>query len=237
MTSKNAKENSLKAFGATIFCIVLIIAFIAIIAGGSTDTKIRQCEKTGQAYDTSSKKCRDKTVSEKFKEKCTSGVTIDGVAYSCAKLKELGLQNAFLNNSIVKHGSSLYEAGTAAEINAGKNAGAYCLSASDTWSHIGEKRCVVFNYEWMACSNGYCFLDEKKDYKNGFVAFFGKYNMHNWDSFVATYKGKGPILVCGQIYAYQGHPEIKITNVGSQTALSPKVSYSGGSVVYKYSCN
>lgn len=114
--------------------------------------------------------------------------------------------------------------------------GEYCLSASDTWSHIGETRCVVFSYTYMACSNGYCFLDEKQNYTSGFVAFFGQYNMYSWENFVNTYKDKGPILVCGKIYSYQGHPEIKITNVSKQTILSPQTSYSGNSIVYKYSC-
>ena len=218
-------------------CVALIIAGGALVFSLSTANKTKECEASGQVYDKDKKRCREKTISERFDERCSSGVFIGGSHYSCADIKRNNLERAYLNDALVKHGASLYEAGTTAEISAGKNSGDYCLSATESWFHIGEKHCVVFNYAYMACSNGYCFLDEREDYKNGFVAFFGKYGMFNWNTFRAKYYNKGPILVCGTIYQYQGHPEIKITNVQNQTILSPQLSFSGGVGVYRYSCN
>lgn len=226
--------------GLWVVVVVIAIALLSVIFSTINTTqrnnKRKECTSNNQVYVESSNTCRDKTVSEKFNEQCTEGITINGTKYTCADIKKANLEKAYLNNSIIKHGNSIYEKGTNAEIQAGKEVGDYCLSASDAWSHIGEKRCVVFSYTYLACSNGYCFLDEKENYNNGFVAFFGRYNMYSWNNFVATYKGKGPILVCGTIYSYNGHPEIKITNVSSQTVLSPQASLSGSTTVYRYSC-
>ena len=233
MSQNNTSKNSLMALFVGAICVVLIIAGISLISGNSAN----KCETEGKIYDKTTRQCRAKTNTELFSEKCTGNITIGSKTASCSDIKRQGLEKAFLNNTLIWHGDKLYELGTSSEITAGKNAGDYCLSTSDAWAHIGERHCVILNYTYLACSNGYCFLDEKQDYKNGFVAFFGVYNMYNWNSFTATYNGKGPILVCGQIYSYEGHPEIKITDVASQTRLSPQASISGNTIVYKYSCN
>lgn len=197
----------------------------------------RECDENDQIFVEDTVSCRDKTLSERFTEKCMSyGVQVGNGRFSCSDVEEANLESAYLRNSLVVHAGKLYEEGTSEEVEAGKNAGDYCLSAADTWRHIGEKRCVVFQYAYMACSNGYCFLDEKKDYNNGFVAFFGKYMMYSWNSFRSTYYGKGLILVCGTIYSYRGHPEIKITNVPRQTLLNPESTIVGFNNVYEYSC-
>ena len=237
MSNRNAANNSAMAFIVIIVCIIIAVFGIYLVSSNSISSKTKECETSGKIYDESSKKCREKTISERFNEKCLSGVTIGDKSYTCTDLKKAGLENAYLNNKIVQHGGSLYEAGTSREIEAGKNSGDYCLNASDTWSHIGETRCVVFSYTYMSCSNGYCFLDEKQNYNTGFVAFFGRYNMFSWDSFRSTYYNKGPILVCGKIYTYNGHPEIKITDINKQTILSPQATSSGGVSVYRYSCS
>ena len=237
MSNRNAVNNSAMALIIIIVCIIIAVFGIRLVSSNSISNKTKECEASGKVYDESRRKCREKTVSEKFNDKCFSGVTIGDKSYTCNDLKKAGLENAYLNNKIVRHGDSLYESGTSSEIAAGKNSGDYCLDASDSWSHIGETRCVVFNYTYMSCSNGYCFLNEKQNYNTGFVAFFGKYNMFSWDSFRETYYNKGPILVCGKIYTYNGHPEIKITDISKQTLLSPQATLSGDITVYRYSCN
>ena len=173
---------------------------------------------------------------EKFAEKCINSKTINGKSYSCAYLKKQGLERAFVNNNIIVHGGIPYEGGTDAEVVAGKNSGDYCLGASETWNHYGEKRCVFLRYRYLACSNGYCFLNQRIDYKKGFVAFFGKYNMYTWSSFKKTFMNHNTIVVCGTIKKYQGHPEIAIYGK-SQFVIDPIPSYRGTHTVYQYSCN
>lgn len=229
--------------------IASIMASVALlfllISYGASSNKKAECAEKNMVYENG--QCRAKTVSEQFQEKCEkysasdqkfSSWIILGTAsgHSCNEIRNAGLEKAFIEDNIVEHNKKMYEGGTEAEIKAGKDSGDYCLNAADTWNHIGEKRCVVFDYAYMACSGGYCFLDEKEDYKKGFVAFFGKYNMYTWNSFKNTYYGKGPILVCGEITRYQGHPQIAIYNVDNQTILNPKTSMSGSRIVYRYSC-
>lgn len=239
-TKKQASSKSNALIAVAVLCVTffLVAIFANTIESNSTKVKTEKCAQNGQVLDDKSGACREKTVSEKFNEKCLSNMVyhIGDKTLNCSQISKMGLEKAFVNNTIIQHGDKLYEEGTSAEIVAGKETGDYCLSASDAWLHIGEKKCVVFNYSYMACSNGYCFLDEKKDYTNGFVAFFGSYRMYSWDNFVATYKDKGPVLVCGTIYSHDGHPEIKVTNVSSQVVLEPTKTYSGNSAVYRYSC-
>lgn len=210
---------------------LLFLFLLSATISQNKQTKITACEKEGKVYDEKQKTCRAKTTSEKFDEKCSGSKYIGGKSYTCSELKKLGLEKAYLDNTIIKHGNTLYERGTSAEIAAGKQAGEYCLSAADTWQHIGETRCVVFSYEYLACSNGYCFLNEKKNYTSGFTAFFGRYNMYSWENFKNEYYGAGPILVCGTITTYQGHPQIKITGT-NQVLKKPTMTYGA----YNYSC-
>ena len=236
MTKANSSIDKILLVIAGILGVVLIISVSAAISVSNKQLKKSSCENEGKKYVESTDTCRDMTISESFDAKCDSNIvyTISGKTFSCSDFKKMGLENAFLNDKIIKHGDNYYERGTSEEIAAGKQVGDYCLSAQESWSHIGEKRCVVFRYEYLACSNGYCFLDEKKDYNSGFVAFFGRYNMYNWSSFSAEYQsGVYNILVCGQIYTYRGHPEIKITDVGRQVVKNPNMRDGA----YAYTCN
>lgn len=235
MSKAESNLNKVILAIAGVLGLVLIISMSIGVSESNKQLKRSSCQNDGKIYDESTKTCREKTVSEKFNEKCNGSqvYSINKQTFTCSELKGLGLEKAFLDNKIIKHGDKLYERGTNTEIAAGKQVGDYCLSAQDSWSHIGEMRCVVFRYEYLACSNGYCFLDEKKNYTSGFVAFFGKYNMYNWDSFSAEYQsGVSNILVCGQIYSYQGHPEIKIADVGRQVVKNPTIRDGA----YAYSC-
>ena len=237
--SNNSNSGFNALVGIIIFfsCFFLIASFVTMISNSSIEKKEADCAQKDMVYDKSKNSCREKTISERFEEKCTKGTTVDGITYTCSQLQAENLEEGFLNNKLIGHGQRLYTLGTATEVNAGKRAGDYCLSADETWGHIGENRCVVFYYSYIACSNGYCFLNEKQDYNNGFVAFFGKYRMYTWENFRATYHNNGPILVCGTIITYNGHPEIKITNVANQTLLNPNGTPDGMYTVYKYTCN
>ena len=222
--------------GAWVIVVVVAIVFLTIIFSGvnysQRESKKKECQRNSQIYVEESNTCRDKTVSEKFSEKCTSGITIGDTKYSCADIKKANLEKAFLDSKIVKHGNSIYEYGTSSEVQAGKKVGDYCLSASDTWSHVGEKRCVVFQPSYLAYQGYNYFIDEKKDYINGFVIYM--YGNYGWNWFLETYKDKGPILVCGTITMYQGHPQIKTTP--SSVLVSPNGTTAGAYTVYKYSC-
>ena len=228
--------NKTKSNGAWIFAVVAAVVILTIVSVAinytQKETTKKRCRESGQVYVESSNSCREKTISEKFSEKCVDGITIDGTKFTCNDIRRANLERAYLNGTIVKHGSSIYEYGTSAEVRAGKDTGDYCLSASDTWSHIGETRCVVFTPSWLAYSGYNYFLDEKKDYTNGFVVYM--YGNYGWNWFLDTYKDKGPILVCGKITTYQGHPQIKTTPSG--TLVSPKGTVDGQYTVYKYSC-
>lgn len=223
---------------APIAIISIVIAFLLFIMIGTTsaiqgENAKKECTSSGKVWVESSKTCREKTTSEKFDEKCSTGIEIDGTKYSCADIKRAGLEKAYVENkTIIKHGNSIYEEGTSTEISAGKMVGDYCLSASDTWSHIGETRCVVFYPQYFARSGYNFFIDEKENYKTGFVIYM--YGNYSWDDFLATYKDKGEILVCGQITSYQGHPQIKANP--SNILVSPNKTMRGGTVVYNYRC-
>ena len=88
-----------------------------------------------------------------------------------------------------------------------------CLTAAESWNHIGEKACVIFYPRSFAKSGNYYFIDEKEDYKNGFVVFFASKNSISWDDFVKKYKVGKNLKVTGTIERYEGHPEIKITSL------------------------
>lgn len=235
MSKTKSSTNRITLVIIGLLGLVLIIIISIGVSYLNRQQKEKACQNDGKIIDKPSGVCREKTISERFDENCFGDMVyvVDGQTITCSEIKKLGLEKAFLDNKIVKHGNKLYERGTTVEIAAGKQVGDYCLSAKDSWSHIGEVRCVVFRYEYLACSNGYCFLDEKKDYKSGFIAFFGRYNMYNWESFSAEYKsGVSNVLVCGQIYSYQGHPEIKVTDVGKQVVKNPTMKDGA----YQYSC-
>jgi len=221
-----------------IIAILVVVAFLFLIMIGATsaiqgENAKKECKSSGKVWVESSKTCREKTTSEKFDEECTTGIEVGGKKYSCADIKRAGLEKAYIENkTIIKHGDSIYEEGASAEISAGKMVGDYCLSALDAWSHIGETRCVVFTPGYFARSGYNFFIDEKENYKTGFVIYM--YGNYNWDDFLATYKDKGEILVCGQITSYQGHPQIKANP--SNILVSPEKTMRGGVAVYRYNC-
>ncbi len=177
------------------------------------------------------------TLEERFDRKCSSGVSFkNGEYFSCEQIKNAGLMQVYVNGgSFVTHNHKIYESGTLIEIEAGKAAGDYCLEASDSWNYYHSTRCVVFRYEYIACASGHCYLDEKKDYRKGFVAYFP--TNYSWDSFQGAFGDFSPILVCGNIEPYQGHPQIRVTDLGGQIIKNPRATIRGNYTVYGYRCN
>lgn len=232
---ENKKSNSRNLMPILIIAVAFFF-FVALPIYASSVAKNnakKSCESENKVYVESSNTCRDKTTSERFDDECITGVTVGSTHYSCSEIRQADLESAYLKNAIVKHGDALYEMGTYQEVNAGKNAGDYCLSAADTWSHVGEVRCVVFYPTYFANSGRNFFIDEKKDYQNGFVIYM--YGNYNWNDFLAAYKDKGEILVCGTITTYQGHPQIKATPQNILT--SPTGTARGSYTVYQYTCD
>ena len=105
------------------------------------------------------------------------------------------------------------------DISEGKKSGKYCLSASETWNNVGKTACVAFTPVKCVSSKGYWFLDEKANYKKGFVAFLGKKNMAN-ESTISNICNGNTISVYGEIVMYEGHPEIKVYNLSQITRAS-----------------
>lgn len=86
------------------------------------------------------------------------------------------------------------------DVKNGKQNGTVCLSAAESWSNIGKTTCVVFHPEYFYRTGyGYLFLNEKEDYKNGFVAFFAYRNMLSWNDFLARYRTIDNVAVYGTI--------------------------------------
>lgn len=104
------------------------------------------------------------------------------------------------------------------EVRIGKQNGTICLTAAESWVNIGKTTCVVYRPEYLfRTGDGYLFLDEKKDYKTGFVAFFAYRNMLSWNDFLARYKSADLVAVYGKIVMYEGHPEIKVYDLSQVT--------------------
>ena len=104
--------------------------------------------------------------------------------------------------------TKMYERVTSKEVAILKESGKICLNADEAWQNIGKDTCVVFFPEYYHSSDGIIFMDEKRDYNNGFVAPI----MKDFISFnkVAEEYGGRVILVSGTIERYKGHPEIKV---------------------------
>lgn len=120
------------------------------------------------------------------------------------------------------------------KIKSGKQDGSICLSAAEAWSNIGTTTCVAFHPSYFyRTGDGYLFIDEKQNYKDGFVAFFVYKNMLSWDDFLARYKTSGMIAVSGTIVSYEGHPEIKIYNLSQITSAILVNCNSSYGCVYK----
>ncbi len=238
MTKRTIKEedktqiSKLLGWGAIASVIIFVFA-IATLTNSIHEKAVKDCNDSGKIWDKTIDKCREKNISEKFYEKCDVNIPYNwkGLTYYCKDLVSWGLKEAFVNDRpLIRHGDQLYELGSETEIAKAKELGKACLSASESWYHIGEKRCVVFRPTRLTCK-GYCWLNEKKDYNNGFVAFFARWNMISWSDFENRYYSKN-VLVCGDIITYNGHPEIKVYNVNA-TATSPSMSNGA----YRYTCS
>lgn len=212
---------------------LIIIAISVNYDYNMPESKARRCAEKNQVYMQDTGECREKTTDERFEDKCSSGITFDEANFSCEDIKAAGLQQAYLDDKIIKHGGSIYEKGTTEEVQAGKVVGDYCLDAEDTWSHIGETRCVTLLPSYLAHSGHNFFINEKEDYKNGFTIYM--YGNYDWNEFVNAFKGKGTLLVCGEITTYEGHPQIKTTP--SDIMTSPIESNDGVYKVYQYKCS
>ncbi|MBR3414774.1 hypothetical protein IKG73_02010 [Candidatus Saccharibacteria bacterium] len=109
------------------------------------------------------------------------------------------------------------------EIRQKKANGELCLSSADAWSYAGSGKnyCVVFHPEYFYHTGyGMMFINEKKDYKKGFVAPLMKYYMISWEDLLANYR-VDKIAVTGELVWYEGHPEIKVYDLSQITI--PKV--------------
>ena len=180
-----ARQEKKKDIPTTVVVILAIFTIGVVVHSINIAQKLsvkKGCDNSDKIYVESTNSCREKTTDEKFSERCVSGITISGLHYTCFELKDESLQYAFLTDNLIKHGSSLYSIGTTSEIEAGKRVADYCISASDTWSHIGETRCVAFTPSYFAYQGYNYFLDEKKDYTSGFVVYM--YGNYGWDWFL-----------------------------------------------------
>jgi DNA/RNA endonuclease YhcR with UshA esterase domain len=94
-----------------------------------------------------------------------------------------------------------------------------CLTAQEAWSHIGETTCVEFTVESPYQSGkGNVFLNEKKDYKNGFTVYIPSSSVSGFSGNPVSLYGYKTIQVTGLLRMYQGHPEI-IVNSQNQIAV------------------
>ncbi len=92
---------------------------------------------------------------------------------------------------------------------------AECITAEESWDHIGDFMCVEYFVASPYTSNkGNVFLNEKRDYKNGFTTVIFATSANNFKAPESTY-GYKTIQATGLIKMYQGHPEI-IANDPSQ---------------------
>jgi hypothetical protein len=88
-----------------------------------------------------------------------------------------------------------------------------CLTAQEAWSHIGETTCVEFTVESPYQSGkGNVFLDEKKDYKNGFTVYIPSSSVSGFSGNPVSLYGYKTIQVTGLLRMYQGHPEIIVNS-------------------------
>ena len=181
-----------KKVGVGIIAVVLFLVGLFIFIPKTQDPS--DCSAS-QVYDYSSKHCRDKTEKEIQQEK----------------------------EAAQKKAESERKEKLAQEIRQKKKNGELCLSSADAWLYAGSGKnyCVAFHPGYFyRTSYGMLFIDEKEDYKNGFVAPFMYRNMLSWDEFLARYK-VDLIAVTGELVWYEGHPEIKVYDLSQIT--TPKV--------------
>ena len=85
------------------------------------------------------------------------------------------------------------------------------ISPAEAWKHLGEKTTVRFHVGYTGSSSaGSEFLDEKVDYRHGFVAVIYSNVVGNFGSDpIATYGGR-TVDVTGYLKLYDGHPEVEL---------------------------
>ena len=93
-----------------------------------------------------------------------------------------------------------------------------CFTPENVRDHYAENGCVEFTvgytYETAA---GTKFIDEKEDYKNGFVIYIPKDSAFS-DTELSQYEGKN-VRVSGLISQYSGYPQITATDEGQVEIL------------------
>lgn len=83
-----------------------------------------------------------------------------------------------------------------------------CITADESWSHIGEIRCVEYVVGNPSSSrSGNVFLNEKQNYSSGFTTTIFASARDRFGDPVKEY-GYRRIQVTGLIRLYQNHPEI-----------------------------
>lgn len=228
---KNTKKVSLRTC-LILFLLAPILGIVIVVVGQYISSEVQKCEEKGGVYDLAH--CRDKTIDEQFAAKCDKGVSNNSRFFSCEEIAERGLKKAYVESGLVIHGNDIYEKGSDEEVAAGKKAHDYCVSDGESWDYLYSNTCVILRYTYMACASGHCYLDEREDYKNGFVAYFPQ--NYSWESFRSAFYGKGPIMVCGVIELYDGHPQIQINNPSKQIVFNPQIYLNGSYLIYKNAC-
>lgn len=218
---KNSKKVSLRIC-LILFLLAPIFGVAIVVAGRYISSEAQKCNEKGGVYNLVL--CRDKTIDEQFAERCTKGYTEgifdDAKHFSCEEIAARGLKRAYIESGLKAHGNNVYEKGSDEEIGAGKKSLDYCIDANESWDYINKKTCVILRYTYMACVSGHCYLDEKENYKSGFVAFFPQ--RYSWESFRDAFYGKGQVKVCGLIESYDGHPQITINYPQWQIGFNPQ---------------
>lgn len=156
------------------------------------------------------------TISKQKPSDCTSGQVYDDITLRCRE-KTASERDA-------EELAKLED-----EAKKGKQSGDICLTAAESWRNIGKTTCVVFYPEYFyRTGSGHLFIDEKQNYKTGFVAFFPRKNMLSWNEFLAKYNISDQISVYGKIETYEGHPQIKVFDLNQITKpnlINCKTSY------------
>jgi hypothetical protein len=84
-----------------------------------------------------------------------------------------------------------------------------CISAQEAWNYVGQEKCVEYYVASpFRSGKGNVFLNEKRDYKNGFTVWIPAGSISNFSGDPVSTYGYKTIQVTGQIRMYQGHPEI-----------------------------
>ena len=102
---------------------------------------------------------------------------------------------------------------------ANKNTQGNCISAKESWDYIGDNKCVEYYVgNPFVSDKGNVFLNERKDYKNGFTTVIFNNSKGNFSGDPSKTYGNRTIRVTGNIRTYEGHPEI-IVNKPNQITI------------------